>query len=305
MALMQRMRNTSIYKINLGLSGGLDSTLALLVAERAVRRLGLDPHDVIHTISMPSRANSDRTKDNSDKLAAAIGTNHEVIPIAELSDAQLAALHHEGGEDITFENVQARTRTSILYNRANQRGGIVLGTGDLSEIALGWCTFNGDHSSHYNVNASIPKTLVRHLVAHASESLPPETKAVLDDILDTPVSPELTGNGTLSQETESLIGPYELHDFFLYHFVRYQEPAGKILYLAEQTFADTYEPSEVKHWLGVFISRFYTNQWKRSMMPDGPKVGTVSLSPRGDWRMPSDAARAMRRSSQQIGAMND
>lgn len=302
--LAERIRATGIRKVVLGLSGGLDSTLALMVAQKAADRLGIAPGQLIETITMPSHASSERTQSNAVKLAAALGIPNEEIAIGELADAQLAALSHTGDQDVTFENTQARIRTALLFNRANQNGGMVLGTGDLSEIALGWCTFGGDHLSHYNVNASIPKTLVRHLVRHASTQVGDDARVILEDILDTPVSPELTGDGTISQETENIIGPYELHDFFLYRFVRFMEPAGKISYLAQHAFKDTYTPDEINHWLGVFIGRFGRNQWKRSVMPDGPKVGTVSLSPRGDWRMPSDTANAMRRDLQLIGVVN-
>ena len=258
-ALAERLRRLGGAKLHLGLSGGLDSTLALLVAERAARRLGVNPGDIIETYTMPAKASSERTQSNAQKLADALGVPNTMIPISELSDAQLAAIDHSGEEDVTFQNTQARIRTAILFNQANQRGGLVLGTGDLSEIALGWCTFNGDHMSHYNVNASIPKTLVRHLVKHASESVNLAAQDVLTDILATPVSPELTGDGTLSQETESILGPYELHDFFLYHFIRFQDPADKISYIAKQTFDGVYTPEEIDTCLGIFISRFYGN----------------------------------------------
>lgn len=301
--LAERIKSSGIKKVVLGLSGGLDSTLALLVAERAARRLNIAPRDLIETLTMPSQASSKRTQSNAVDLAQALGIPSTTIPIGELSATQLQALDHSGIEDVTFQNTQARIRTALLFNRANQLNGLVLGTGDLSEIALGWCTFGGDHLSHYNVNASVPKTLVRHLVAHASEQVNDQAKKILLDIIDTPVSPELTGDGTLNQETESLIGPYELHDFFLYQFVRYMDPADKVLYLAEKAFEGIYEKEIIRHHLETFIKRFYTNQWKRSVMPDGPKVGTVSLSPRGDWRMPSDAAMAARRDLIKIGVL--
>ncbi len=301
--LAERLKSSRIKKLVLGLSGGLDSTLALLVAERAVRRLGMDPKDVIKTLTMPARASSKRTQSNAEKLAHALGVTNTQIPIAELTDQQLAALQHDSDQDVTFQNTQARVRTALLMNRANQTGALVLGTGDLSEIALGWCTFNGDHMSHYNVNASIPKTLVRHLVRHAAELVSEQAKTVLLDILDTPISPELTGSGDLSQSTEDILGPYELHDFFLYQFIRFGESADKISFLAKHAFQGDYTPQEIDQCLAIFISKFYGNQWKRSVMPDGPKVGTVSLSPRGDWRMPSDAAQAAKRQLQLIGAI--
>lgn len=284
---------TEQQRVILGLSGGLDSTLALLVAVRAAKLLGKPAKKCIHAITMPSHASSKRTQTNAEKLAKALDIAHEIIPIGELAKDQLIALGHDGEkEDIAYENVQARLRTAILFNKANQIGGVVLGTGDLSEIALGWCTYNGDHMSGYNVNASVPKTLVRSLVAHASEQLNNKVaQAILEDILDTPVSPELTGNKAgISQKTEDIIGPYELHDFFLYHFIRWMSPADKIHFLATIGFKGRYTEAEIAKWLKIFQKRFYDNQWKRQAMPDGPKVGTVSLSPKGDWRMPPDAS---------------
>jgi NAD+ synthase (glutamine-hydrolysing) len=241
---------------------------------------------------MPAEASSEHTQNNAVRLARALGLQNEIIPISTLVGEQLRALgHNETTQDITYENVQARLRTSLLFNRANQLHAIVLGTGDLSEIALGWCTYNGDHISHYNVNASIPKTLVKHLVAHLAAQ--PEFKRarpMLLSILETPISPELTKHdgGVISQQTEDLIGPYVLHDFFLYHFIRWHAEPQKIAYIAEQAFAGQYTRRQIRRWLGVFLQRFIRSQWKRSVATDGPKVGSVSLSPRGDWRMPSD-----------------
>lgn len=287
--LAMRLKSTGIQKVLLGLSGGLDSTLALLVAIRASTILGRQPGELVHTLTMPGVASSDRTQSNAVKLAKALGIANEEIPIADLSAAQLKALEHDGSEDVTYENTQARIRQALVFNKANQLCGLALGTGDLSEIALGWCTYNGDHMSHYNVNASIPKTLVRSLVRHASNDQPKEAQLILHDILDTPVSPELTGDGNgISQETEDLIGPYELHDFFLYHFLRFKEPREKIGYLAVKAFEGRRTEAEVTKWLDVFYQRFYQNQWKRQAMPDGAKVG-LSLSPKGDWRMPPEA----------------
>lgn len=287
--LAMRLRSADIQKVVLGLSGGLDSTLALLVAIRAADILEKQPGDLIYTLTMPGIASSDRTQNNAMKLAKLLNIVNEEIPIATLADAQLQAIGHKGEEDVTYENTQARIRQALVFNKANQINGLALGTGDLSEIALGWCTYNGDHMSHYNVNASIPKTLVRSLVRHASETLPDDARAVLTDILDTPVSPELTGNGKgISQETEDLVGPYELHDFFLYHFLRWMEPKEKIGYLAVKAFEGRREPEEIHKWLDVFMQRFYRNQWKRQAMPDGAKVG-ISLSPKGDWRMAAEA----------------
>ena len=287
--LAVRMKTSGVKKIVLGLSGGLDSTLALLAAVRSSQHLGVQPGELIHTLTMPGTASSERTQSNAVKLAAALGIPNEEIPIAELSQAQLIALNHGGEQDITYENTQARIRQALVFNKANQLQGLALGTGDLSEIALGWCTYNGDHMSHYNVNASIPKTLVRSLVRHAGESVTEEARAILHDILDTPVSPELVGDGkTITQETEDLVGPYELHDFFLYHFLRFQEPKDKIGYLAVKAFEGRRNADEISKWLNVFFHRFYQNQWKRQAMPDGAKVG-LSLSPKGDWRMPPEA----------------
>jgi len=287
--LAMRLRSAHIKKIVLGLSGGLDSTLALIAAIRAADVLEMNPGDLIHTLTMPGTASSDRTQNNAINLATSLGIANEEIAIADLASAQLEAINHAGEEDVTFENTQARIRQALVFNKANQLSGLALGTGDLSEIALGWCTYNGDHMSHYNVNASIPKTLVRSLVQHAAEKLPQNAAAILHDIIDTPVSPELTGDGkTISQETEDLIGPYELHDFFLYHHLRWLEPKAKIGYLAIKAFEGQRTPEEVNKWLEVFMKRFYQNQWKRQAMPDGAKVG-ISLSPKGDWRMPAEA----------------
>jgi NAD+ synthase (glutamine-hydrolysing) len=290
--LAMRLRSAHIKKVILGLSGGLDSTLALIAAIRAAEVLEMKPGDLIHTLTMPSTASSDRTQNNAINLAESLGIANEEIAIADLAKAQLDSIQHGGDEDITFENTQARIRQALVFNKANQLNGLALGTGDLSEIALGWCTYNGDHMSHYNVNASIPKTLVRTLVRHAAGKLPPYPATIVEDILDTPVSPELTGDGKkISQETEDLIGPYELHDFFLYHHLRWLEPKAKIGYLAIKAFEGTRTPEEVNKWLDVFMKRFYQNQWKRQAMPDGAKVG-ISLSPKGDWRMPAEAVYA-------------
>ena len=290
--LAMRLRSAAIKNVVLGLSGGLDSTLALLVAIRAVEHLGMKPADSVYTLTMPGVSSSDRTQNNAMKLAESLGIKNQEIAIAELSNAQLTALEHDGTQDVTYENTQARIRQALVFNKANQLNGLALGTGDMSEIALGWCTYSGDHMSHYNVNASIPKTLVRGLVRHAAQSLSKSAREILDDILDTPVSPELTGDGSgISQATEDLIGPYELHDFFLYHFLRWMEPTEKIRFLAVQAFEGTRDASEIDHWLNVFLDRFYANQWKRQAMPDGAKVG-ISLSPKGDWRMAAEARRA-------------
>jgi NAD+ synthase (glutamine-hydrolysing) len=290
--LAKRLNQAGIKKIMLGLSGGLDSTLALLVAVKTFKTLGL-PLKNIYAFTMPGFATTKRTKSNAVKLAEILGTNMEEIDITSGAFKHLEEIGHDGKkQDITFQNVQARYRTLILMDKANLLGGLVLGTGDLSEIALGWSTFNGDQISHYNVNASIPKTLVKHLVSWVSEQEDfNKAKKILKDIVDTPISPELVkekGN-KITQRTEDLVGPYELHDFFMYHLLRWNSGPAKVLFLAEKVFDKKYKPEIIKKWLKVFITRFFRNQWKRSVMPDGPKVGSVALSPRGDWRMPSDA----------------
>lgn len=290
--LATRMENAKQQKIILGLSGGLDSTLALLVALKTFQILGL-PTKNIHAFSMPGFATSGKTKSNAQKLAEAAGVSFEEIDITATVLKHFEDIQQDPKtQDVTFENSQARYRTMILMDKSNQIHALLLGTGDLSEIALGWCTFSGDHISHYNVNAGVPKTLVRHIVDWASEQteFKPAEK-VLKSILATPISPELTGGkkGEIAQRTEDIIGPYELHDFFLYHFLRWGSRPSKILFLAENAFRGTYGREIIKKWLRVFITRFFANQWKRSVMPDGPKVGSVALSPRGDWRMPSDA----------------
>lgn len=291
-SLAKRINHTGIKKIILGLSGGLDSTLALLVAVKTFKLLGLPLKDIC-TYTMPGFATTKRTRSNAVKLAESLGVSIEEIDITKGSSGHLKEIGHDGKtQDLTFQNVQARYRTLILMDKANLLRGLVMGTGDLSEIALGWNTFTGDHISHYNVNASIPKTLVKHLVTWISEQEDFKNAGkILKDIVDTPISPELVkekGN-KITQKTEDLIGPYELHDFFLYHFLRWNSGPVKILFLANKVFEKKYKPEIIKKWLKVFIERFFHNQWKRSVMPDGPKVGSVALSPRGDWRMPSDA----------------
>lgn len=301
--LVKRLEQASIKKAVLGLSGGLDSTLTLLVAKRAFELLKL-PTKNIHCYTMPGLATTERTKSNAWKLAEATGATIEEIPIGTGVTQHFKDIKHDGKtEDITYENTQARYRTMILMNKANQIGGIVLGTGDLSEIALGWCTFSGDHLSHYNINAGVPKTLVKHLVRHFAEVHATDSvgtganlSKVLLDIVDTPISPELktVKKGAIGQKTEDIIGPYELHDFFLYQFVRWGTHPRKIAWLAERAFKGQagkggYDKKTIAKWLSIFVTRFFRNQWKRSVMPDGPKVGSVALSPRGDWRMPSDA----------------
>lgn len=305
MGLAERVRASGCKKMVLGLSGGLDSTLALMVCLRAADYCGLAPEEAIETITMPSTASSERTQSNALRLADAVGVQSREIPIATLSKVVLEALQHTGEQDVTYENAQARIRTNLLLNYANSVQGLVVGTGDLSEIALGWCTYGGDHLSHYNPNASVPKTLVRMLTMHAAQEYSAQAQAIIADILDTPVSPELTGDGdAISQETDSIIGPNDLRDFFEYHFVRWMEPFNKIEYLANQAFKGVYEPADIEHWLKLYVSRFFGNQWKRSVMPDGPKVGTVSHSPRGDWRMPSDVRDAKFAFYTKLGVMS-
>jgi NAD+ synthase (glutamine-hydrolysing) len=291
--LVKRLSHARIEHLVIGLSGGLDSTLALLVAARAFDALGL-PRSNLRAITMPGFGTSSRTRANAERLAEACGIALETIDITDGCRQQFCDIGHDPAvQDVTFENVQARYRTMVLMNRANQLRALVLGTGDLSEIALGWNTFNGDHISHYNVNAGVPKTLVRHLVRWvASQPAFEGARAVLDDILNTPISPELLSGGqpgAVFQQTEAIIGPYDLHDFFLYHFARWESRPAKIRLLAEHAFAGRYDAETIRKWLRVFVTRFFANQWKRSVMPDGPKVGSVALSPRGDWRMPSDA----------------
>ena len=291
--LSKRLSHAGIEHLVLGLSGGLDSTLALLVSLRAVDVLGLG-RDRIHAFSMPGFGTSDRTRGNAARLAKACSVSFEEIDIREGCARHFQDIGQPlDRQDVTFENVQARYRTMLLMSKANQRHGLVVGTGDLSELALGWNTFGGDHLSHYDVNAGVPKTLVRYLVDWASGQPGFEgARETLRDVLDTPISPELVGGGPgngVFQRTEELIGPYALHDFFLYHFARWESRPAKILFLAEQAFRGRDAPAELRKWLRVFLTRFFASQWKRSVMPDGPKVGSVALSPRGDWRMPSDA----------------
>lgn len=291
--LYTRLLHTGINKAVIGLSGGLDSTLALLVVIHTFKKLGL-PLGNIHALTMPGFGTTTKTKNNAYLLAKISGITLEEIDISAGAEQQFRDIGHDGNtEDVTFENVQARYRTMILMNRANQIGGMVIGTGDLSEIALGWATFNGDHISHYNVNVGVPKTLVRSLVSWISRTFEDKKMSeTLQSILDTPVSPELKRHqkGKITHRTEDIIGPYELHDFFLYHFVRWGTEPKKIVFLAETAYKGKYNKVEIKKWLTVFIKRFFGNQWKRSVASDGPKVGSVSLSPRGDWRMPSDAS---------------
>ena len=293
--LCQRLRHTGATRAVLGLSGGLDSTLALLVTVNAFDALGLDRGGIL-AVSMPCFGTTKRTKTNAQKLAEAMGCAFQEISIAAAVTQHLTDIGHDPAlQDAAFENAQARERTQVLMDLANQQGGLVVGTGDLSELALGWATYNGDHMSMYGVNASIPKTLVRHLVAFEASRCGEELAAILLDILDTPVSPELLPpkDGEISQCTEEIVGPYALHDFFLYYLLRFGFSPAKIFRLAKIAFAKQYAPGEILRWLKTFYRRFFSQQFKRSCLPDGPKVGTVALSPRGDWRMPSDASAAL------------
>ena len=290
--LMRRFEASHSAKAVIGLSGGLDSTLALLVASRAFSMMGRSQEDII-AVTMPCFGTTKRTRSNAELLARALGTSFMEIDIKESVLSHFRDIgHSEDDHSVTYENAQARERTQVLMDIANKNGGMVIGTGDLSELALGWATYNGDHMSMYGVNASIPKTLVRYLVRYAADTASDGSSAVLYDILDTPVSPELlpAKDGVISQRTEDIVGPYELHDFFLYYLVRFGFAPGKIFRLASVAFKDVYGRDVIKKWLVIFIRRFFAQQFKRSCLPDGPKVGTVTLSPRSDWRMPSDAS---------------
>ena len=293
--LATRLLAAHAKTVVIGISGGLDSTLALLVAVRTMDKLNLPRKDVIG-ITMPGFGTTDRTYKNALALMKQLGVTVREIPIKKACEQHFKDIGHDGKKhDVTYENVQARERTQILMDVANQTGGIVVGTGDLSESALGWATYNGDHMSMYGVNMGVPKTLVKSLVSWVGthETTEPATQKVLADIVATPISPELLPadkKGRISQKTEDLVGPYILHDFFLYHFLRGGGSADKILFLAQHAFAGQFKPAEIKKWLHVFFRRFFAQQFKRSCMPDGPKVGSVALSPRGDWRMPSDAS---------------
>lgn len=293
--LKKRLLSTGCKTAVVGISGGLDSTLALLVTVRAIDLLKR-PHRDITAVSMPCFGTTDRTRKNAAKLCAELGVSFREIDITAAVTGHLADLGHDPHiADITYENAQARERTQLLMDLANQTDGLVVGTGDLSELALGWATYNGDHMSMYAVNASVPKTLVRHLVSYVAEHSRKRLKSVLEDILSTPVSPELlpAKNGQIAQKTEDLVGPYALHDFFLYYVVRFGFSPAKICFLAEHAFAEEYRHETIVRWLRVFYQRFFSQQFKRSCLPDGPKVGSITLSPRGDWRMPSDASIAL------------
>ncbi|MCD7731521.1 MAG: NAD(+) synthase [Oscillospiraceae bacterium] len=293
--LLTRLKHIGCRTAVLGLSGGLDSTLALIVTVHAFDMLGLDRKGII-AVTMPCFGTTKRTKSNACKLAEAYGAALCEVNITASVKQHFADIgQDEGVHDVTYENGQARERTQVLMDIANKKGGIVIGTGDLSELALGWATYNGDHMSMYGVNASVPKTLVRHLTAYERDTTEDKClSAVLDDILNTPVSPELLPpeDGEISQRTEDIVGPYELHDFFLYYFVRCTFSPEKILRLAESAFEGQYDRETIRKWLTTFMRRFFSQQFKRSCLPDSPKVGSVTLSPRADLRMPSDASQA-------------
>lgn len=291
--LAKRLLHTNINKTVIGISGGLDSTLAFLVITKAYEILNLPKENII-AITMPGFGTTSRTHNNSIKLINEYGATFREINITKSSLQHLEDIGHDKNiKDVTYENAQARERTKILMDVANKENGLVIGTGDLSELALGWCTYNGDHMSMYALNTSIPKTLVEYIIKWVADNSKEEYKNIINDILDTPISPELLPpdeKDNIEQKTEEQVGPYILHDFFLYHFLRYGAEPKKIYILACKTFKNDFKKEDIKHWLQVFIKRFFTQQFKRNCMPDGPKVGTVSLSPRGDLRMPSDAS---------------
>lgn len=292
--LAKRLLHTGIKKVTIGISGGLDSTLALLITANAFDFLDY-PRKDIYAITMPGFGTTDRTYKNAIALMNSLGVTVKEIPIAKAVTQHFKDIEHDPNQhDVTYENSQARERTQILMDYANKIGGLVVGTGNMSELALGWATYNGDHMSMYGINTSIPKTLVATLVRWIADTIieEDETHKILYDILDTPFSPELLPpgkDGKISQETEYFVGPYELHDFFLHRMIRYGDSPSRIRFMAEQAFEKEYSPIEIIKWLRVFYKRFFAQQFKRSCMPDGPKVGSINLSPRSDWRMPSDA----------------
>lgn len=298
MGLAKRLAHIHCKNVVVGISGGLDSTLALLVCVKTFDRLGLDLGGIVG-VTMPGFGTTDRTYQNAMSLMQSLGITIREISIVKAVNQHFEDIGHDAANhNITYENSQARERTQLLMDISNQVGGIVIGTGDLSELALGWCTYNGDHMSMYGVNVSIPKTLIKYLVRYVAETEVDEaSRLTLLDIIDTPISPELIPadeNGQIKQKTEDLVGPYELHDFFLYYFLRFGFSPKKIFMLARHAFSkDKYADEVIKHWLTTFVRRFFSQQFKRSCLPDGPKVGSVSLSPRGDWRMPSDAMSAL------------
>lgn len=293
--LAKRLVHTNCHTVVVGVSGGLDSTLALLVCTRTFDKIGYDRKGIVG-VTMPGFGTTDRTYNNAISLMRELGVTIKEINISDSVIQHFKDIGHDASiHDVTYENCQARERTQILMDLSNKLGGMVVGTGDLSELALGWATYNGDHMSMYGVNVSIPKTLIRHLVGYvANNEVGGKAHETLMDIIDTPISPELIpadDNGEIKQKTEDLVGPYELHDFFIFYTLRYGFSPKKVYFLCRQAFdGDEYSNDTIKHWLKVFYRRFFTQQFKRSCLPDGPKVGSVSLSPRGDWRMPSDAS---------------
>ncbi len=290
--LKKRMSHVKSNSLVLGLSGGLDSTLALLIAVEATKRLGLSPKTVI-AVTMPCFGTTGRTYQNSIKLARALGTTLKKVDIAKSVTRHLKEIGHDLTTlDVTYENAQARERTQVIMDIANMSGGLVVGTGDLSELALGWATYNGDHMSNYGVNCSLPKTIVRAIVSLKAKESKSKLKAVLTDILSTPVSPELLPavNGEISQKTEDIVGPYELHDFFLYHTIKSGFSAQKLSFIAKRAFLNDYDEKTIDYWLKTFVRRFFAQQFKRSCLPDGVRVGSISLSPRGSFVFPSDAS---------------
>jgi len=290
--LAKRWKHTHAKTVVVGISGGLDSTLALLVCVKTADKLGFERKQIIG-ITMPGFGTTDRTYSNAVNLMKSLGITMLEISIKDACIQHFKDINHDPKQhDVTYENTQARERTQILMDIANKHNGLVIGTGDLSESALGWATYNGDHMSMYAVNSGVPKTLVRYLVDWAAHKLDAHSEEILRDVLDTPVSPELLPadeNGDIAQKTEDIVGPYELHDFFLYYMVRFGFSPAKILFLAKNAFVDTYTEEVIEKWLKTFLRRFFAQQFKRSCIPDGPKVGSINLSPRGDWRMPSDA----------------
>ena len=294
--LAKRIRHTNAASSVIGISGGLDSTLALLACVNTYDKLGIS-RGKITGVTMPGFGTTDRTYNNAILLMQSLGVTIREISIKAACEQHFKDINHSPGiYDTTYENAQARERTQILMDIANQTNGLVIGTGDMSELALGWATYNGDHMSMYGINSGIPKTLVRHLVKWVAETQSDKkTSSILNDVLDTPVSPELlpSKNGVISQCTEEIVGPYELHDFFLYYTIRFGFTPEKILFLAKQAFDRKYAPTIISKWMKTFYKRFFSQQFKRSCVPDGPKVGSINLSPRGDWRMPSDASDAL------------
>lgn len=291
-ALAKRLEHTGMKKLVLGISGGLDSTLALIVSAETMKLLGLPASNIL-CLTMPGFGTTTATKSNAVDLAACLGAQLKEIDIRPACIQHMQDIGHDMNiHNIVYENVQARERTYVLMDMANKENALLVGTGDLSELALGWCTYNGDHMSMYSVNCGVPKTLVRYIVGYFAENSDEQTAKVLNGVLDTPISPELLPpdeQGQIAQKTEDTLGPYEVHDFFLYYFLRFGTRPEKLLFMAQRAFKDTYSDEQLKKWLTLFIKRFFTQQFKRSCMPDGPKIGTVCLSPRGDWRMPSDA----------------